>query len=70
MTTPLKCPDCGSVLELITREDGGMISEPYFPKYPIRDRELPRKERPADFAACTGCEFHVEIKSGMAAGVL
>lgn len=61
MTTPFTCPDCGSPIELVTAAEGGMVSEPYFPKYPIRGAELPRRERPADFGACTGCEFHVEV---------
>jgi ssDNA-binding Zn-finger/Zn-ribbon topoisomerase 1 len=55
------CPSCGSAMELVKAEEGGEIEEPYFPKYPLRNAELPRKRRPATFWACSGCE-HCEEK--------
>jgi hypothetical protein len=55
------CPDCGSALELITAAEGGMVEESYFPKYPLRNEELPRRSRPASFWACSGCEFCEEV---------
>jgi hypothetical protein len=52
------CPKCGAAMELVKASEGAMISTPYFPKYPIRGAELPRRERPASFwaCACDHCE--------------
>lgn len=53
-----RCPNCGADMELVKASEGAMIGTPYFPKYPIRGAELPRKVRPADFwaCACDHCE--------------
>jgi heterodisulfide reductase subunit C len=50
------CPSCGASMELVKACDGGMIDEPYFPRYPLRDQPLPRRSRPATFWACSACE--------------
>lgn len=58
MESPYPCPECGGKL---TIDPACVISTPYFPIYPIRGQELPRFERTAPAALCTGCEFAIEI---------
>ena len=41
------CPSCGGTMELVKASEGGEVEEPYLPKWPIRDRPLPRRIRPA-----------------------
>jgi hypothetical protein len=47
------CPKCGAAMELAKASEGARISTPYFPKHLLRSAELPRRERPADFWACS-----------------
>lgn len=60
MTTPFTCPDCGAPIELY---EGVVVSEAFAPGFHYTDRELPRRERLATMAACTGCEFAIEVKA-------
>lgn len=56
----LRCPDCNG---LLTVERDVLVDEPYFPKYPLRDQPLPRRQRTAKAVAfCGGCEFCIEIE--------
>jgi hypothetical protein len=57
------CPACGATLELVKASEGGMIEEPYFPKYPLRDAPLPRRRRPSNFLACPACEHCEEVEA-------
>lgn len=53
------CPECGSSLHIV--EDGAVVEE-FHPGYHVAGTPLPRRERITNFAACTGCEFCVEIR--------
>lgn len=57
-----RCPSCGASLELVKASEGGRIEEPYFPTHPIRNAPLPRRSRPANFLACSGCEHCEEVR--------
>lgn len=57
LTAP--CPECGSPMQVVT---DAIVSEEYHPGYHMAGTPLPRRERPAVVAACTGCECCVEIR--------
>lgn len=52
------CPECGSTLDV---EAMATISEEVHPGYHVAGTPLPRRERTAAVAFCTGCEFCIEI---------
>jgi len=54
------CPECGSSLSI---DPKCVIDEPYFPRPMYRHQALPRRNRVAPVAFCTGCEFTIEIGS-------
>ncbi len=57
---PPRCPDCGGELDV---QENVVVDEPYFPLYPLRDAELPRRKRIAKRVAfCNGCEYVKEIE--------
>lgn len=64
MTCPretMPCPDCGGTLDLI--DEGGAVAEEYIAGgYQIADQPLPVRIVPAIFAACTACEFCLEVR--------
>jgi uncharacterized protein with PIN domain len=55
-----RCPECGGQLDII--KDGSIL-EQYHPGIHnvTRQPNLPYRERFVPFAACTGCEFCIEI---------
>lgn len=55
----LPCPECGSPLDIVERGEKG---EHYAPAFHTRGQPIPIRVRPATFAACTGCEFCMEIR--------
>ena len=57
MTTDFACPDCGAPLYI---DPAVIVSEEYAPGY-NPTRGVPRRERPTAVAACTACEFIIEI---------
>jgi hypothetical protein len=60
MTTPFKCPECGSPLDLDDKaETEQTVWHPNVGGMPYIETIL----RPCVIAACTGCEFVIEVKS-------
>lgn len=58
MTTSMACPDCGSALML----SEATTFRDFVPPNPIRGKtELVRKPVETIVAACTGCEFVLEL---------
>jgi hypothetical protein len=54
-----RCPECGGVVVLVT---DGLVGRLMAPPFFIRGRsELTYEMHPAPFAACTACEFCLEI---------
>lgn len=55
MTTQLRCPDCGSLLDIVL---DGLVGVPYADNvtHAIEYRMTPRP-----FAACTGCDFCLDL---------
>ena len=53
-----KCPLCDSLVE----ETEATVSEEYLPPFPRRGQPLPRRERQTRVAACTGCEFLIDLR--------
>lgn len=52
------CPACGGRLDIVT---DGLIGRTVHPGYHVRGTELPIVLVPAPFAACSSCEFCIEI---------
>lgn len=58
MTAPIRCPDCGSALQLspattwVPHAENGVV---------FRNRPLPTRAVETVIAACTGCEFIYEL---------
>ena len=59
MTTPFRCPECDSPLDLDDRaETPSTVYHPNPGGMPYVETTL----RPAVVAFCTGCEFAIEVK--------
>ena len=58
MTLSMECPLCGGILETTDMR----VSETYHPGYHVAGTELPRRERETVVAACTECEFIVDLR--------
>ena len=52
------CPSCGGVVNVVP----AVVSETYAPGFHCADRDLPRTERDCIVAACSSCEFCLEVK--------
>jgi hypothetical protein len=61
VTTPYRCPECGSPLELQTEVVKG---EPYAPAFHRRNEPTPVREVTVPAVAfCTGCEWVIEVRN-------
>lgn len=57
--TDLRCPMCGSVLQIV---EDGMVGVPYATGLRYDPKPVVWKMENRPFAACVGCEFCVEIQ--------
>lgn len=57
----LSCPQCGGRLEIVT---DGMVGRTYpsHGSYHVRGAELQHRMVSAPFAACSSCEYCIEIR--------
>jgi hypothetical protein len=58
MPTPLRCPECGAPLEIVT---DGAVGVPHVSSYHRREADVPVRMVRRPFAACGRCEFCIEI---------
>lgn len=56
--TGIPCPQCGGVLELVL---DGEVAVPVHPGYHVQGSPLPYRMEQRPFAACSACEFCIEV---------